>query len=614
MRIALLALLALAGCTGASGPATSPGADPAKVAAESKRINEWFETQFNEELKFSPMQLTFMGRKELYDQLDDFSIAEQEKELAWKKASVEQMQSQFNYDLLTPEAKLSWDVWKNQYEQAAAGEPYLLYNYVFEQMGGAQSELPTFLISFHDIATESDALAWISRAGQIPRALDQLLVRAQESAKLGIRPPRFAYEGAIEQAEKVITGAPFGKGKDSPLLADLKTDVDALVAKDVITAARADEIKAQGAKVLKEQVGPGYQRLIAWLKSDMANGGVNPSGVSSTIKDGAAFYSYRLGEMTTTKLTAEQIHEIGLNEVKRLRGEMEKIKTSTGFKGSLEDFFAFLDTDPQFKYPNTDAGRQAYLDDATAAIDNIKRELPHYFGILPKADLVVRRVEAFRERDGGAQHYYPGTPDGSRPGVYYAHLSDMNAMPRTELEVIAYHEGLPGHHMQISIAQENKSIPTFRGQANYTAYTEGWGLYAEWLAKEMPNTYKDPYSDFGRLTSEMWRAVRLVVDTGLHAKGWTEEQAVKYFDDNTSVPIAAVRSEIRRYLVMPGQATAYKIGMLKIQELRARAEKALGARFDIKAFHDLVLGGGALPLDLLEKNVDQWITQQAAAA
>ncbi|MGC4029322.1 MAG: DUF885 domain-containing protein [Steroidobacteraceae bacterium] len=609
-------LLALTGCATAPGTATPPAAaaDPARIEAESRRINEWFDAKFEEQLRFSPMGLTYLGRKELYDQLDDFSLEEAEKELAWQKASVEEMRARFDYSLLSPEARRSYDVWQDQYERAAAGAPYRLHGYVFEQMGGAQSELPTFLISFHEVATESDALAWISRASQIPRALDQLLTRAYEAAKLGIRPPRFAYEGAIDQSQKVISGAPFDGGADSPLWADLQSDVGALVDKGVISAARAEQIKAQGRAVLADQVGPAYRRLISWLQSDMANAAVNPTGVGSTLPDGAAYYRNRLSAMTTTPLTAEQIHQTGLREVKRLRAEMQALKSRTGFKGSLDDFFKFIDSDPRFRYPNTDAGRQAYLDDATAAINNIKKELPHYFGLLPKADLVVRRVEAFRERDGGAQHYYSGTPDGSRPGVYYAHLSDMNAMPKTELEVIAYHEGLPGHHMQLSIAQEIQGIPKFRGQARYTAYAEGWGLYAEWLAKEMPNTYQDPYSDFGRLTSEMWRAVRLVVDTGLHAKGWTEEQAVEYFDANTSIPITAVRSEIRRYLVMPGQATAYKIGMLKIQELRARAERKLGRRFDIRAFHDVVLKGGALPLDILERSVDEWIAQQLAAS
>lgn len=247
-----------------------------------------------------------------------------------------------------------------------------------------------------------------------------------------------------------------------------------------------------------------------------------------------------------------------------------------------------------------------YLDGATERLNYIADQLPLFFGTLPKADLVVKRVEPFREQDGAAQHYYPGTPDGSRPGVYYAHLSDMSAVPTNQLEVIAYHEGNPGHHMQIAIAQELTSVPTFRTQAGFTAYTEGWGLYAELLAKEM-GAYNDAYSDFGRLSTEMWRAVRLVVDTGLHAKGWTEQQAIDYFAANTPEPMESIRSEVRRYIVTPGQATSYKIGMLKIIELRKKSEAALGDKFDIRAFHDTILGGGAMPLNLLERRIDTWI-------
>ncbi len=256
------------------------------------------------------------------------------------------------------------------------------------------------------------------------------------------------------------------------------------------------------------------------------------------------------------------------------------------------------------------AGAQDYIDEAAAAIDNIKAELPNYFGILPKADLVVKRVESFREQDGAAQHYYPGTPDGSRAGTYYAHLSDMQAMPRNQLEVIAYHEGLPGHHMQISIAQELEGIPTFRTQADATAYSEGWALYAELLAREIPNTYVDAYSKFGQLASEMFRAIRLVVDTGMHAKGWSQQQAVDYFSENSPEPLTGIESEVMRYLVIPGQATSYKIGMIDILRLRKMAETELGDAFDIKGFHDAVLSGGALPLSLLDRRIEQWIATQ----
>jgi uncharacterized protein (DUF885 family) len=324
------------------------------------------------------------------------------------------------------------------------------------------------------------------------------------------------------------------------------------------------------------------------------------------LPDGAAFYSDRLEDATTTTLTADEIHEIGLREVERITKEMEDAKERMGFKGSLQDLFAFLRTDPRFFYPSTDAGREAYLDEARADLAFIRERLPQYFGLLPKAPLIVKRVEAFREVPGAAQHYFAASVDGTRPGIFYAHLIDMSSMPRPQLAAIAFHEGIPGHHLQISIAQELTGIPMFRTQSQNNAYVEGWALYAEKLAKEM-GAYEDPYTDFSRLTTEIWRAVRLVVDTGLHAKRWSEQQAVDYFKEHTAISDGQIRAEVRRYIVTPGQATSYKIGMLKILDLRAKAQAALGDRFDIRGFHDAVLGGGALPLPLLERRVDDWI-------
>ncbi|MEL7219040.1 MAG: DUF885 domain-containing protein, partial [Pseudomonadota bacterium] len=312
------------------------------------------------------------------------------------------------------------------------------------------------------------------------------------------------------------------------------------------------------------------------------------------------------------ELTADEIHEKGLAEVARIRAEMEAIKDQVEFEGSLTDFFAFTREDDQFFFSDDDAGAQAYIDRAKGHIDSLTAKLPEYFGTLPKAPLEVRRVEPFREQDGAAQHYRAGTPDGTRPGIYYAHLSDMRAMPIPVLEAIAYHEGNPGHHMQVSIAQELPNMPQFRSQGGFiSAYGEGWALYSELLAKEM-GAYEDPYSDFGRLTNEIWRAIRLVVDTGIHSKGWSEQEAITYFLENSPMPETTVRSEVRRYFVLPGQATSYKIGMIRIQELRAEAEKALGDKFDIRGFHDTVLGGGAVPLSILEQRVDQWVASAKA--
>jgi uncharacterized protein (DUF885 family) len=288
---------------------------------------------------------------------------------------------------------------------------------------------------------------------------------------------------------------------------------------------------------------------------------------------------------------------------------MEAIKTQVGFAGSLDEFFQFMRTNPQFILPNTDAGRAQYIKAAEDYLSAMTAKLPEFFGLLPKGQLVVKRVEAFREQPGGAQHYRRGSVDGTRPGTFYAHLSDMNAMPTFQLEAIAYHEGNPGHHLQGTIAQELTGLPKFRTQYGYAAYSEGWALYTELLGKEM-GFYTDPYSDFGRLSTEIWRAVRLVVDTGLHAKGWSEEQAVQYFLANSASAEGAVRSEIRRYIVNPGQATAYKIGMQKILDLRAEAKATLGERFDIRAFHDVVLGGGGVPLPVLEQRVRSWVKAQ----
>jgi len=329
--------------------------------------------------------------------------------------------------------------------------------------------------------------------------------------------------------------------------------------------------------------------------------------------NGKAFYDYKLKESITTPLTADEIHNIGLEEVARIQKEMLNIKNEVGFEGDLQEFFKFVNEDDQFYFPNTDEGRQAYLDEAKQYIDELTKKLPDYFGILPKASLQVKRVEAFREQDGAPQHYMEGTPDGSRPGTYYVHLSDMTSMPKTTMEGVAYHEGNPGHHMQISIAQELETVPTFRTQLGYNAYVEGWALYSEQLAKEMGG-YENPYYDFGRLVNEIWRAIRLVVDTGLHSKGWNEAKAIQYFKDNSSISDNAIKAEVQRYMVMPGQATGYKIGMLKIQELRQRAETQLGDQFDIRQFHDIILGSGALPLELLERHVDSWIEETKQAA
>ncbi|MCH9690438.1 MAG: DUF885 domain-containing protein [Gammaproteobacteria bacterium] len=620
MRIALLSLMLLSVVSGnlyaqASKSATNSATPPPNLAATTEntanpvaateRLRKWLDQRYEEELQFSPITLSYLGRKEHYDQIDDMSEAAEARQLAWKENSVAQMKQLFEYDTLTDEGKASYDLWLFQYQQDKAEQAFKRNAYIFEQMDGAQSTLPNFVLNFHKVDDISDMEAYITRIGGISRAIDQLLERAKLNAAEGVRPPRFAYKGAIEQAQNLITGTPFTQGEDVPLWSGAQSQIAALLKAQKITNAQAKALTKSTQKTLQKQFLPAYQRLIAWLQTDMKKASVKAQGASS-LPSGKAYYDVQLAKYTTLPLTADAVHKLGQSEVARIKREMEALKDRVQFDGSLAEFFEFIRNDKQFYYPNADSGRQAYLDDTRGFLAEIDRKLPQYFGLLPKGKLEVKRVEAFRERDGESQHYYPGTPDGSRPGIYYAHLSDMNAYSSTDMETTAYHEGNPGHHMQIAIAQELTDLPLFRTQASFSVYSEGWALYAEQLSAEM-GQFKDPYKEFGRLTAEIWRAIRLVVDTGLHTKNWSEEQAVQYFLENSAVPEGAVRSEVQRYLIWPGQATSYKIGMLKILELRTKAKQQLGEQFDIRSFHDTILGAGAMPLPLLEKRVDNWI-------
>ncbi len=603
---AAVSLFALAAC-GPTAPAAPTAEEIAKTSAE---LTAWFDAEYEEELQMSPIGLTFQGRKDQYDKLDDYSNAAIDRKLEWRRASVAEMKEKFDPAKLNEDAKTSYDIWAMSLDMEEKGAKYRHSPYIFVK-DGPHVFLPTFIMNFHEVSEKSDMEAYVSRIGETARALDQAIELAKAAAAEGNHAPRFAYDQALKEAKNVIAGAPFGAGPDSPLWADAKAEIKQLQESGKITAEEATALQASASATLKDALKPAYERVIAWVEADRPNTSEQAQGASA-LKDGVNYYNTQLELQTTTNLTADEIHNIGLKEVERIHGEMEKIKEQVGFKGTLLEFFNFMRTSPQFQLGDNDAGRAQYIKMSEDYLAGMEAKLPEYFGILPKAKLVVKRVEAFREEPGGAQHYFPGTPDGERPGVFYAHLSDMKAMPTYTLEAIAYHEGNPGHHMQISIAQELTGIPKFRTQYFYTAYAEGWGLYSEALAKDM-GFYRDPYSDFGRLGAEIWRAIRLVVDTGIHSKGWTEEQAVKYFLDNGPTPEGAVRSEVQRYIVWPGQATCYKIGMLKIQELRALAQKELGDKFTYAGFHDTVLGGGALPLRVLEAKVKRWIETTKAA-
>ena len=601
IQITSLVFVFTAGLTGCSS-------EKATEENGALSLNEWLDAQYEEQLLRSPMNLTYLGRDERKDEIDEFTLASYQADLAWQAASVAEMANRFDRAKLSEPEQLSYDLWKYSYEQSAASEAYFYNGLVFDQMNGIHAFVPTFLINFHTVANVSDFEALVARLKLIkPRMMDALDI-ARESSSRGVVAPYFAMEGVADQSRKIISGQPFEADAetDSAIWADIQRKAQGLLDEGLLTEDEANALKAEAKTALLSSFGPAYKAIIAWTETERLSSPEVATGIG-TQGGGDAYYAHLLAQQTTTDLSADEIHTIGLNEVARIRNEMLGIMDEVEFQGDLQAFFEEVRTGEWNYYPDTDEGRQAYIDDATAAIDNLKALLPEYFGLLPKADLIVKRVEAFRERDGAAQHYYAGTPDGSRPGVYYAHLSDMTAMPKNQLEVIAYHEGLPGHHMQISIAQELEGVPQFQTQLGFTAYAEGWGLYSEKLASEMPGTYADAYQQFGRLSSEIWRAIRLVVDTGLHSKGWTEQEAIDYFMANSPEPYESVRSEVRRYIVMPGQATSYKIGMIKILELRSTAIEALGDDFDIRGFHDTVLGAGSLPLDLLERRIMQWI-------
>ena len=606
--IGMLLVGTLVACSEPTESQSEAAISTASQQTETQRLNAWLDEQYAEQLETSPMTKTALGDKTDYGQLDDFSLAAEERDLEWLRESVTTMLSEFDYAQLTDDGKLSYDMWKFSLERAEAGVPFRQHGYIFGR-GGPHAYLPNFLINFHRVDTVADLDAYVSRLRELDRVFTELLERSRAASAAGIRQPRFGYDFALAEIERVTAGAPFSNSDsspNSPLWTDLQSKTTALIDEGLLSAEEAQVYFQQIQALLAGEVKTAYEEVAAWLREDRELASEEAQGVWA-LPDGEAFYNYRLAQMTTVDLTAEEIHQIGLDEVARIQAEMETIKQQVGFDGSLQEFFTFMREDEQFYFPNTDEGRQAYLDLNNKYLDAIALKLPDYFGRLPKAALEVRRVEAFREQAGGAQHYSAGTPDGSRPGVFYSHMSDMSTLPIFQLEDVAYHEGSPGHHMQISIQQELEDVPKFRTQYRTTAYTEGWGLYSEWLAKEMGG-FDDPYSDFGRLGGEIWRAIRLVVDTGIHSKRWTEEEAVQYFLANSPQAEGAVRSEIKRYIATPGQATAYKIGMLKIQEVRRNAEQALGEAFDIREFHDIVLGAGALPLPLLEARVNRWIS------
>ncbi|WP_020207580.1 DUF885 domain-containing protein [Gilvimarinus chinensis] len=568
-------------------------------ASENADAELLFKHIFEEQVSLSPMYQAQLGRKTHYGEWDDISPAADE---LWQRLAEDQLQrlTQLDTRLLSQENQLNVVLLSRDLEQQLNHFPWRDHNYPVNQMFGLHAGVVSFLINTHQIDSTADALAYIQRLQGIQPLFEQLRANLNRRASKGILAPEFVYPYVIADSENILQGAPFTSSGVSPLWSDISSKVKQLN----IDKKQQEKLLQSARHALLNNVQPAYQQLIKTLQklhrvSDQNNG-------VWSLPDGEQFYADKLQAITTTTLTAQQIHQLGLSEVSRIHGEMRALLQQMDFTGSLQQFFLELKENNQHYYPDTQTGRSDYLTDTRAIITAMEKRLPELFGHLPRAGLQVKAVEAFREQSAGKAFYQPPAEDGSRPGIYYINLHDLSAMPKYQMEALAYHEALPGHHMQIAIAQELKALPEFRRHGHYTAYIEGWGLYAELIPKEL-GFYSDPYSDFGRLSFELWRSIRLVVDTGIHRYRWSREQAIAYFTDNSPMTHADATREVERYFVMPGQATAYKVGMEKILSLRSQAEQALGSDFELKEFHDVVLEGGALPLDVLQMRVQQWI-------
>ena len=612
--VPIAAIVLITGCapTETSLPSTSAAANETSVsteqkiaATESERLNAWFAKRFEEEAMSRPEFLAQVGVKLRQDEWNDESREAFAARVERARADLVFLNEEVDIDALDEDTALSHRLYIKEAEGWLEREKWNDHIYLFTQMRGAHAGVPTFLLNQHKIENEEDANNYILRLTRLPAKLDTLRERSVENFDKGIAPPLFVYDHTLRGIDNILSGTPFDDSdKTNLLLENFQTKVSALGLPDEQT----NDLIAKASLALTVHVGPTYERLRNELARQQASAKTDDGAWK--LPNGDEYYAYRLRDMTTTDLTADEVHDIGLREVARIHEEMRAIMETVGFEGDLQDFFEFMRTDPQFYYPTTPEGKERYLREATDLIDTMEEVLETVILNLPEAALEVRAVEPFREQAAGKAFYSRPALDGSRPGYYYANLYDMNQMPTYQMEALAYHEGSPGHHMQIALAQELEGVPDFRKFSRVTAYTEGWGLYSEFLPKEM-GFYEDPYSDFGRLAMELWRACRLVVDTGLHSKRWTREEAINYLAENTPNPQGDIAKAIERYIVMPGQATAYLIGKIKIVELREKAKAEMGDAFDIREFHDVFLSSGPVPLDILEERVDAYIQEKS---
>jgi uncharacterized protein (DUF885 family) len=583
-------------------------AQPAPVASansEDARLTAFLDQEFDAQLKTRPQLATRLGLKEGEDKLDDISDAADLRQLQAMRDSVARMKAQFDRNKLSAAGQTNYDIYETELQRAELRYKYRKYQPPFYSfLYSIHSSLPNFLINTHQVKDAGDMKAYNARIRAIPAVLDTAIAQSRDSDAAGIRAPKFEIERVIGGSKTIISGAPFDNGADSPLWADAKKKVGKLVADGKATKAEADSLLADTRASLLAMK-PGYDRVIAWANGELPTA---PSGRVGAISlpGGTEWYAAALKLNTTLDLTADQIHQIGIAQVKEIEAEQDALAKQAGF-ADRNAFYA----DRAKKFPPqpwTDALRKQYLDAANAAIAHNRELLPMRFNNLPKYKVEVVREPSFSEVAGGAAHAAGPSPDGSRPGRVYVHLLGETEDPAAISDLMC-HEGIPGHVMAGDIQIRQTNTPKFRKVGGYVAFNEGWALYSEELCKEM-GAYPDAASDFQRLDAELFRAARLVVDTGIHSLGWTEDQAVDYLKQTARMSEDHARSEVRRYITLPGQATGYKIGQLEIFKLRDKAEKALGPKFDIKAFDDLIISDGSQPLPVLESRVDEWIASR----
>ena len=588
----LLICLALAGSVTLAAPLqAAPAAQSVAkgdVASRVQALNALLAEQWEYTLKNSPEFATILGDLRYNDHWSDVSLAHMRADHQATQDFLKRFEA-IDTSGFPDSDKLNQQLMVRQLKDSLRSYDLKLYEMPLDQMSGVHIALAGFVssIPFNSTREYDDYLA---RLKAVPKLFDQVTAVARQGMADKMMPPKYLLEKVVKQIASIEQPA----GMDSVFAEPLKHFPKSVSA--------ADQKRLHDAIVaaIDHDVRPAYAKLGKFVADDYAPHGRSQPGVWD-LPNGEAIYRFQVEQMTTTRETPQQIHEIGLAEVKRIEGEMTKIAHAQGFR-DLASFRASLKTNPKTHATS----REDILNRYRGYIAGMEPELPKLFGRLPKTEVVVKPVEKFREKEAAAAEYHQGTPDGSRPGQIFVNTGDFANRSVLTIESTAYHEGIPGHHLQISIAQSLPKLPPFRQQAGYTAYVEGWALYAEQLGKEV-GFYKDPLSDYGRLSDELLRADRLVLDTGVHYKHWTRQQMVDFFHAHSSEDEPDVQAETDRYITWPGQALAYKTGELKILALRARAKQALGDQFDIRAFHDEILGGGALPLDVLEDRVNDWI-------